>query len=227
MRARGTSGYIPRGVSRHKRPRYSWSKLEKKVHTLAFTIQPVQGTIPELLNGTVAGTGVTQRVGDTIVVRKIMIRCCIVATGTSVNACYRFILLWDKQANKALPSLSDIFTGTAPHSPLDFFDLEGRKRFITVWNSHIFAVGANTNDNDNRVYEFNCDCAAETVYSGPTGDISVLTTGALLLITISDKIGVTQVATATIQTRIRFTDGSYGGKPKFFNKTTSGHLQGN
>ncbi len=236
MFSRSLTGYRKRGprygvFTRNKRPRYNYGRnsggiKERKAHTQdVLGVLPTTTTAVVLLNGIGAGIGSTQRIGDTIVVSKIMCRFCATATATSVNACYRVMLIWDKQANKALPSLDDIFVGSAPHGPLDFLELDNRKRFSTVYNSKVFAVGANTNDNDNRVYEFNTDAKAETVFINEGDTIVSLTTGALLLVTIGDKSTTPEAAKFDFQVRIRFTDGQYSGKPKFFRKNTVGNLQ--
>jgi len=224
-RYRGYMRPSPRRCVRSKNPRYGWTKLEKKESTVEFTaVLPTNTSAVQLVNGISAGTSNTQRIGDTMVITQISMRFCAVATGTSVNACYRFMLLWDTQPNKALATLEDIFVGTSPHSPLDFMELDNRNRFRTVWNSGVFAIGANTNDNDNRTFEFYCDCKAETVWTGGSGDIGSLTSGALLLVHISNK-GVTgNVATVDFQTRIRFNDGQSSRNARFFNKRTVGSL---
>ena len=201
---------------------------ERKSHTVDVAgINPIQSTAPLVLNLVSAASGATNRIGDTMVVTSIQLRFCIKATGTSINACYRVMLIWDKQPNKAIATLDDIFVGAAPHGPLDFMELDNRKRFSTIYNSHVFAVGANTNDNDNRSFEFYCDSKAETVWTDGTGEIGSLTTGALLLVTISDQSASASVAVFDFQSRIRFTDGQYAGTPSFTKRTTHGDLQGN
>jgi len=213
-----------------KRRRFSPAHIpgESKVHNQqVLAVLPIVSTIPVLINGVAAGTGRANRIGDVMTMTKIMIKFCAKATATSLNNCYRFIILFDKQANKALPTLDDIYNGGAPHNPRNFMELDARKRFLTVWNSKSFAVGANTNDNDNRSGEFFCDCRAETVWTGGGGTIASLVSGSLILVTISDAPIVASAATVSFEIRLRFEDGPNKGRPKFFNKKTYGDFLGN
>ncbi len=194
-------------------------KAENKVHTVDFLgVSPLQSTAPTVLNLVSGGTASTNRIGDTMIITSIQLRACMRATATSVNSCYRLMIIYDRQPNKAIASLDDIFVGGAPHGPMDYMELDNRKRFSVVYNSDVFAIGANTNDNDNRVLTFFCKARAETVWSDSSGVIGSLTTGSLLLVHISDRSASAEVANMDFQVRIRFTDGQYDGPTKFFQK---------
>ncbi len=200
--------------------------MERKVHTVAFTgVLPTNVQVPTFINNIAQGPSNLQRIGDVMTVTNIMLRFTCKATATSTAQSYRVMLIWDKQPNKAIATLADIFTGGAPHSTLDFLELDGRKRFQTVFNSGIFMVGANTNDNDNRVFEFYCKAKAETIWTGDGGTIGFLTTGALLLVTIGSNGTAANVCSMDFQLRLRFVDGSSKGNPRFWNKRTVGNLQ--
>ncbi len=223
-RYRSKTGYNQ--AYKKRRYNYQSSRKERKTHNVKIGPgdSPINSTAPRVMNLVAAGTSAETRIGDTMVMTKIGLKICLLAKGTTVNHCYRFMLLWDTQPNKAVATLNDILHGLAPHDPTDFLELDGRKRFITVWNSHAFNVGANTNDNDSRTFEFYCKCQAETVWSDSGGTVASLVSGALLLLTISDGVSAAESFDGTYQLRLRFTDGQYAGRPKFFQRRNIGSL---
>lgn len=197
---------------------------ELKVATFDIAAQnPTTSGFIVSINDIAAGTTDQTRIGNVICIKKVMMHLCIQATSTSLGQCYRVLILFDKQPNKSLPTLDDIFVGTATHNSRDFMEMDNRRRFTTVFNSHQFNVGANTNDNDNRVIEFYSDAKAESVYSDGSGGIGSQTTGSLILVYIGDKGVAANSATFQAQVRIRFTDGGYYGRPTFFNRKTHGN----
>ncbi len=171
------------------------------------------------------GTGDSSRIGNVIVLKKIMMRVCMNASATSIGGCYRILLLYDKQANRALPTIDDILVGGAPHSSRDFMDLVNRNRFSTLFNSGIFNIGANTNDNDNRSLEFYCTCQAETTFSGSGSTVASIITGNVIVVLVGDGTVATNAAAFDIQFRTRFTDGQLRGnkEARFFKRRTKGN----
>ncbi len=198
---------------------------EYKSSTINFASQTPFDTGVVLLLTTVAqGTGDNQRIGNVIVIKKLMMRVCMNATGTSKGNCYRIMVLYDKQFNKATPATSDILVGGLPHSSRDFLDLTNRNRFMTLFNSGIFNLGANTNDNDNRTIEWYCKCNAETIFSGAGSTAASIVSGAIIILLIGDAPVVGEAGVFDIQMRMRFQDGQLTGQlPKFWGRSTKGN----
>ncbi len=203
---------------------------EHKVNTVNIaTAFPFDTGVVASVFSIAQGTGDSSRIGNIIVLKRIMMRVCMNATATSIGGCYRIMLMYDKQANKSLPSVDDILVGGAPHSSRDYLDLVNRNRFTTIFNSKIFNIGANTNDNDNRSLEFYCNAAAEVTFSGGGSTVTSVITGNLFVLLIGDGTVVANAAAFDIQFRIRFTDGQLRGnkEARFFKRSVSGnYLQG-
>ena len=195
----------------------------KKFTTELLGQSPVNVTPPTVRNFIAGGINDNERIGNTIVITSISARFCMLATVNSTLHCYRFMLIWDKQPNKALAILADIFVGAPPHHPNDFNDLESRDRFVTVWNSGTFIMGGLGSDNDGRAIEFYCKCRAQTVFSDNAGVIGSMVTGALLFVQIRDGGIVAEAVNGDYQFRLRYTDGRYGGKPMFWGRKVLGN----
>ncbi len=200
---------------------------EYKSSTINLATQNPFDTGLVILITTIArGTSDNERIGNVIVMRKVMMRVCMNSTGTSIGGCYRLMLLYDKQFNKSTPTPSDILVAGAPHSSRDFLDLNNRNRFITIFNSGIFNIGANTNDNDNRSIEFYCKCKAETIFSGAGSAEGDLTSGALIILLVGDGTVIGNAAAFDIQIRMRYQDGQLRNQlPKFWDRRTKGNWQ--
>ncbi len=238
-----TAQYLQYGQNYRKRRGYMGMRHSGKIKRRRYNVRPGgnkerksfgvelvgqapnNSTAPSVLNAMAAGTTSDTRIGDTIVMTNIMLKVCVKAVATTLSQCYRLMLIYDKQANKALPSLDDLFEGVAPHTLLNFMELDSRKRFVTVWNSGLFEVGGQQSDNQNRVIEVYINCKAETVYVGSSAGISSIVTGSLILVQIAERTASVDAFNGEYHTRIRFTDGQYGGEPMFFKTRTRGNLQ--
>jgi len=219
-------------MSKRRRLRSSYGRLTQQEHKVST--QDITGLLP-FNTGIVTnvltvaqGSGDSGRIENVIVMKKIMMRLCAVATGTSQNNCYRVLIIYDNQPNGTTPSISDILVGAGPtHSSREFLDLVNRRRFKTVYNSGIFPVGTNTNDNDNRSTEFYKSAAAESVFNGMGGTIASISTGSYLLVLIGDGASASVSAQFDIQIRFRFVDGQMAGDKtaKFFKQSIKGPLQ--
>ncbi len=200
---------------------------EHKVSTINIaTHNPFDTAVITSVFSIAQGTGVSARVGDIICLKKLMMRVCMNATATSIGGCYRILLLYDKQANRGLPTADAIFVGGAPHSSRDYLDLINRNRFSTIMNSGIFNVGANTNDNDNRSMEFYCNLRAEVTFDGAGAGVGSVITGNLVYVAVGDGTVATNAAAFDVQFRTRFTDGQLVGnkEAKFFNRKLTGNF---
>lgn len=112
-------------------------KPEKKfwdaVNTLACPVGSAFVTTPGLLNGISAGTSASQKVGAKIRMKSLHIRSNAIFNGGQVASspqCVRHVIVYDKQANGAVATRSDVFSdGTMWNSA---FNRLNEDRFICL-----------------------------------------------------------------------------------------------
>ncbi len=185
------------------------SKLERNIDrkfkdtTVDDAVVSATGTVqPQIF---VIGNGDTanQKDGIKITIVECHLQMIITLADSTVNNeandTLRVILLKDKQANKALPAVADILTGTAI---LDFYELSNERRFIPLWDKMI-TVNASTSHGDgttnsstetamNMQFKKKLNFPIYYNNSGSTGLIATIDSNNLVLLYISNKglIGV-------------------------------------
>lgn len=102
-----------------------------------------------LLTAVVQGTDLTSRVGRKILLKSWYFRCHL-ATSEVAAASYgagltRFVCVYDKQANGAAPTISDVLgagvTGTAAPDVTTPINLNNRERFIVLMDKAVYTGG--------------------------------------------------------------------------------------
>jgi len=130
-------------------------------------------------------------------------------TATTVGAAY---LVWDRQPNKALASITDYLDAADANS---FPKRENAQRFLTIRKWRWSFAGNNTTagqNNDSTVYAIDefvklpAECIAETTSADTTGVIGNRVTGALLLITVGTTAAGTADANLIVKIRTNFRD---------------------
>ena len=178
--------------------------------------------IPILLNGSQTGAGFWNRIGSKIRMKSIQMKGSIVQALTSVEGYLRMVVVYDKQANGAFPTLSTVFetrdnAGAQTNTVYSMMKTESRDRFEILkdetWRSPsaTYTAGVQTNgpsfpgvDNE---FEFNCFVKLKNrkaTYNASTGAIGDITTGSLFVYFIA--AGTDNAWTCNWTSRLRFYD---------------------
>ena len=180
-----------------------------------------------LLNGTVPGDGLQNRQGRTISMQNITLRFYISKdkAGASPKPDFlRLVLVYDRQANNATPTLGTILStvdnaGTGTTTALSSVNLSYQARFAIIrdWSwaicdQALFGTGdtgattlAAAPVAGHKVF-VNLK-GLETQYnSGTTGTIADIASGALYLLALGLNANVDSQFAVNFQSRIRFTD---------------------
>lgn len=156
------------------------------------------------------GTTVNSRDGRKFKNTSVQIRGLALADTTTTATQGAMYLVWDRQPNKALASITDVLD-TA--SSVSFAKRENVQRFkiIKKWR-WVFAGNSATPVASNVIHDIDEyvklpeECVAECTTADTTGAIGNRVTGALLLITIGSNTAGTADANVTITTRVNFVD---------------------
>lgn len=154
-----------------------------------------------LLNGLVPGTGSAQRIGRQVSLRSLELRFSF--SGGAADSFWRYIVLFDKQANAAAPAITDLLVANALYSPKN---LTYARRFIILLDE-IGSVETQANQGSmitfekykrlNYVTEFN---------AGTAGTIADIATGSLYLFVLGSNAAGGNAFAISGSARLRFTD---------------------
>ena len=156
------------------------------------------------INGLAPGTAANQRIGMRVTLRSLEFRYRIVATGTALASINRVIVLFDKQANGALPAPTDILN---PYATWGMRNLENRKRFKIIWDKTRFSAPVGGDPSRVMVHayiKFRRGVIVE-FNNGVSGSIADIVSNSLIMLTFGDN-AATPPQIDRLQTRIRYTD---------------------
>lgn len=143
-----------------------------------------------LLNGCIQGADIGQRIGNQILVKSLLVRGCVcVPTGSESSVtfteCCRIMVVQDRQANGAMPTVLDLFetqeilSGTVSTWPMN---LVNRSRFKVLYDKRFVLTGA-TNGAEFFFEYFNNKKRIKTIYDGtaatPPYNIALIRTNAV------------------------------------------------
>lgn len=169
----------------------------------------------------VVGADFNQRVGRKILIKSVYIRGRIALAASDANALIdapsqlgRIILLWDKQPNGALPSVSDILTSATATAQ---FNINSRDRFKILKDKQWAFGYYNRSTTATQTYAVADNVCfpikiykklnLETIFNGSAGTIADISSGSLVLFFIgTEASGTNQGAQATISIRVRYKD---------------------
>lgn len=162
-------------------------------------------TAAQLLNPIVQGTGVSGRVGRQVNLKSVFIRW--VFTGTQTP--FRFVIIYDKQPNGALPATTDIFSVNSING---LMTLANSDRFKVIHDEYIYANGGSNQGNFQSAsnalagkYFRDFGEGLQNIWTdAATGTIADISTGALYY--IANSIVATGAAGLVATTRVRYTD---------------------
>lgn len=153
------------------------------------------------LNPCAQGTASSERVGRKILMKSVQWRGIFHTSNSEPASQHRVVVIYDKQPNGALPSVSDVFSGGTFVSPMNLVYAD---RFVVVHDEITDSSQSSAlNISDKRFTKVNL----EALYSGTGGTISANTSGSLLM-SVSNNAGtITGTVTAVdMYTRVRYID---------------------
>jgi len=155
---------VSKGVGGWATDKHQFNFVDSNVATTAIGAG-LGFSVPLLLNGLQLGTGGSNRIGRSILMKTIYIWAAQAGTQS------RHIILYDKQANGAAPAIADVFqVTTTARSPLNYSYLD---RFALIYDQWLPLVG------DTYTVD-NFDIELETYFnSGNAGTVADISSGAL------------------------------------------------
>jgi len=177
---------------------------EKKfVDTEINTDIDTTGTVTPI-NLVATGTDFFNRIGRKILIKSFQVRAFLGIENVNQGSGVRYMLVYDKQTNGALPAVGDILGIPTTSNPFTaMLNLNNRDRFVILWDK-IYRMDLGSGII--TVLKKYKKLSHETVYSGTTAAIGSIATGGLYLLQIgSVASGMTDVDQTAV-VRIRFTD---------------------
>lgn len=163
-------GYMPYSRSSGSDLNYS----DVTITTTCNNATPLQ-----LLNGLTMGTGVSNRIGRTAVVKSVQYRFVLMPQAGTVMEWFRYAVVWDATPNGVLPAVNDIWMGS---DPTNYVRRENRERFQILKQGFCKVHGGQLVGNayiDNEVAGY-VKVNRRTQYNaGNAGTIGDINTGAL------------------------------------------------
>lgn len=178
---------------------------EEKIFDISGTPVLDQTGSVILLNGTVAGTGLNQRIGRTIFMKSIALHVYAQSTAvTGVEQAARVMVVYDHQANGAQPAISDVLS-SAIHN--QHYNVYTRNRFVVIFDEW-FTLSASAGLVDSKAVLRICgEVNRQTMYGNTGfGDVRDISTGALYLITIGSEVAGATAGIAPFRARLTFDD---------------------
>lgn len=202
------------GVTR--RGRFAGQPIELKFHDLNFddAVVAAAGAISTSLNIIAQGTTESERIGRKCTLRKIGFRFEMqLGAQTAASACndvVRVMLVQDKQANGAVPTISGVNGILASADYQSFNNLNNKNRFRTLMD-RTYDINQKAGGGDGTTEDYGAVIKSDAFYkdlnvpiefSGATGAITEIRSNNLILLVIS-KSGL---ATFNSKFRLRFSD---------------------
>lgn len=173
------------------------------IPTTVAIASPVFST-PTLLNGSLQGALVGQHIGRKTTMTSLFIRYDAHLSPTTTQGCQiRILVVYDKQANKALPAITDVLTSDNFNAPMN---LDNADRFIILVDKFCkpISVQGNYNVSDTIYKKMALDTLWDT--GNNAGDVTDIKTGSV--VAFIAQSGGAAVAAPIVDsiTRIRYID---------------------
>jgi len=159
-----------------------------------------------LLNGCVPGSTASDRIGRRIHMKSLLMRWEFAAAGTTTwGGKVRILIVYDKQANAATATITDILLSDHVSSQNN---LSNRDRFVTICDyltpNEIGGGSATPGSDMGVIYK---KLNLETMFNaGNAGTIGDITSGSLLMFVATDARVTTAGLTQATRIRVRYTD---------------------
>lgn len=189
-------------------------KTEKKYVDTAggpINVPCTTGGSVTLLNGVTQGASQSQRIGRKVIWKSIQCHMRLLADNVHTFSIARYLLIWDRQPNAALPGIAAFFEGLAGGFAQDFPADAQKDRFLILRDKKFAMLGASVlgQMTDKTEYAINFYQRLpdfETVYGGATNAIADITSGALYLVTCGSGTGAGFTSNIVTNFRLRFID---------------------
>lgn len=179
-----------------------------------------------LLNGIAQGSAFYQRLGNRFAMRGLLLKAMIVPlrTNTALLEGMRMAVVYDRQANGAAPTFSDIFQGRANDGVstdsivLSGQNIDKRSRYIILWDwfqtlpqitvtgNVVTNVGEAANDIFYKIQKFIKIPNLPTQCDGATSGIGDIETGSLYLITYGSVANLSESHSVNWTARLFYYD---------------------
>lgn len=180
--------------------RYREKKNIDVTPTITFTLGASTFVTPILLNGVAVGDDGVSRDGRKVLFKKILVRA-LYRASTAGAGLMRFIVFYDKQANGAVPAITDVLTEDHFLSTNNLGNVE---RFVILKDWITRAYTADGPEAGADVHSISTQM--ETLYSGTTSAITSISSGAIYIMAAGAGTDVTGTQTVTMRIRSRFVD---------------------
>jgi len=171
-------------------------------------------TSPVLINAIAGGTTRTQRIGGSVTLTSFLLRGVYTSVGATTAPPVRILVVYDKQPNGALPSITDILAANDTNSPLN---ISNSDRFHVISDEFLQMVHSQDGTNGvagypTKIYRNFFKSEREPGYqmkylNNNNATIADITTGSCYLMMSSFGPGSTATSTLfTFYSRFRFTD---------------------
>lgn len=190
------ASYVPR----------NWTSAEWKYSDVLVNHDVNTATALTLLNGLVPGTGATQRIGQKIVIKSIEIRVRVqVDPNGGVRQLVRWMVVMDRQANGAAPTLAQILNVNTPYG---LRNLENRKRFKIILDNVKYLAPLNQ-EGDGCYYHVYFKFRKPLIVeynAGNAGTVADIVSNSLYMFSVGDQAAGNGDAVLASYCRLRYTD---------------------
>lgn len=175
----------------------------KNVDTNSTLAPPLTSsfTAPTLLNGLAQGVNNSERIGRKAVMKSLSLRYTYDGTASDGDSQVRILIIYDKQANGALPAASDVIPNQTFTSHIQ---LANADRFVVLMDEVSESRQSSALNISGSRY---LKCNLETIFGGSTSGIASINSGSIFIMAANNAdptIGA--VGALYFSTRVRYTD---------------------
>lgn len=179
---------------------------QKNVETVSTMVPPLTSTFstPQLINGIAQGAAQNEHVGRKALMKKVHLRYTYYSGSAGGNQSQvRILVVYDKQANGALPSVGDVLASSATFN--SFNNLANADRFVILMDEICDSTQSSAlNIAGVRHLKVNL----ETIFGGTTSGIASINSGSIFIMAANNSDPTVGSAAGTVYftTRVRYTD---------------------
>jgi len=179
-----------------------WRGVPGRRGELKYVDTAFQDNVPDvgklvLMNGLAPGTGASERIGKKVVIKNCLIRMVLgVPTNTGatpLNGFVRIMMVADKQANAAAPTVASILQAVSAIAPIN---MDNRDRFVVLYDyqTTIDQLGSRAGVAVKKYKTLNITTAYN---AGVSGTIADIITNSVYLLYIYTQVGIGSAPTIT------------------------------
>lgn len=157
-----------------------------------------------LLNGLVPGSGANERIGRKVIMTSLLARFTSnLAATTTLGCCFRYLIVYDKQANATAPAITDILD---TDNFLARMNLSNRDRFVVLVDKITPPVSVQGNHAvASKIYRKNLNLEV-CFNAGNAGTVADITSGSVYFFAAQSGQAATANLVVAGRTRIRYKD---------------------